>query len=87
MHGMYGCYGKGKGYIIYDSVLRQKAYTHRKLEKAKRQHKNITKHFDYTPFAGRLRTVSWSSDSQPTGGRTVRTLISASMLFLSDLCG
>ena len=28
---------------------------------------NVTKEFDYTAVAGRLRTVSWSSYGHPTG--------------------
>ena len=31
------------------------------------QHKNATKLLDYTTIAERLRTVSWSNDSGPTG--------------------
>ena len=31
------------------------------------QHKNVTKIFDYTTIADRLRTVSWSNNSYPTG--------------------
>ena len=31
------------------------------------QHKNATKHFDCTAIADRLRTVSWSNNSHPTG--------------------
>ena len=31
------------------------------------QHKNATKNFDYTTISDRLRTVSWSNDSYPTG--------------------
>ena len=36
----------------------------------KKQHdnmKNATKYFDYTMIADRLRTVSWSNSSYPTG--------------------
>ena len=29
--------------------------------------KNATKNFDYTAVADRLRTVSWSNSSHPTG--------------------
>ena len=29
--------------------------------------KNATKHFDYTTIADRLRMVSWSNRSHPTG--------------------
>ena len=39
-------------------------------EKSKKQHdniKNATKNFDYTTIADRLRTVSWSNSSYPTG--------------------
>ena len=43
------------------------AYTHRKLQKAKWQHKNATKTFDYTTIADRLRMASWSNDSHPIG--------------------
>ena len=35
--------------------------------KTKGQHKNATKNFEYTTIADRLRTVSWSNDSHPTG--------------------
>ena len=42
-------------------------YIHRKIQKAKLQYKNATKHFDYTMIADRLRTVSWGNDSHPTG--------------------
>ena len=31
------------------------------------QHKNATKSVDYTTIADRLRTVSWSNSSHPTG--------------------
>ena len=39
-------------------------------EKSKKQGNNIknaTKNFDYTTIADRLRTVSWSNSSHPTG--------------------
>ena len=39
-------------------------------EQSKKQHdniKNATKNFDYTTIADRLRTVSWSNSSHPTG--------------------
>ena len=40
-------------------------------EKSKKQgnniKKNVTKNFDYTTIAGRLRTVSWSNSSHLTG--------------------
>ena len=39
----------------------------RKIEKATCQSKNATKNFEYTTIADRLRTVSWSNDSHPTG--------------------
>ena len=42
-------------------------YTHRTIQEATWQHKNATKNFDYTTIAGRLRTVSWSNSSHPTG--------------------
>ena len=42
-------------------------FTHRKIQKATWQHPNDTKHFDYTTIEDRLRTVSWSNDSHPTG--------------------
>ena len=42
-------------------------YTHKKLQKAKWQYENATKNFEYTGIADRLRTVSWSNDSHPTG--------------------
>ena len=42
-------------------------YTHRIIQKATWQHKNATKNLDYTTIADRLRTVSWSNSSHPTG--------------------
>ena len=42
-------------------------YTHRTIQKATWQLKNDTKNFDYTTIADRLRTVSWSNSSHPTG--------------------
>ena len=42
-------------------------YTHKKIQKATWQHKNVTKNFDYTTITDRLRTVSKGSDSHPTG--------------------
>ena len=42
-------------------------YIHRTIQKATWQHKNATKNFDYTTIADRLRTVSWSNSSHPTG--------------------
>ena len=50
-----------------DSVLLQSPYTNRNLQKAKWQHKNATKTFDYTTIADPLRTVSCDNDSHPTG--------------------
>ena len=47
----------------YDKRL----YTHRKIQKASWQHKKATKNFDYTTIADRLRTVSWSNSTHPTG--------------------
>ena len=35
--------------------------------KTKRQHTNSTKNFDYTTVVDRLRKVSWSNNSHPTG--------------------
>ena len=42
-------------------------YTHRKIQKATRQHKNATKNFNYTTIADRLRTVSGSNNIHPNG--------------------
>ena len=42
-------------------------FTHRTIKKATWQHKNATKNFDYTTIEDRLRTVSWSNGSHPTG--------------------
>ena len=36
-------------------------------KKQRGKHKNATKNFDYTTIADRLRTVSWSNSSHPTG--------------------
>ena len=45
----------------------KRPYTHRKIQKASWQYKNATKNFDYTTIADRLRTVSRSNISHPTG--------------------
>ena len=42
-------------------------FIHRKIQKGTRQHTNATKNFDYTTIADRLRTVSGSNNSHPTG--------------------
>ena len=42
-------------------------YTHRKIQQATWQHKKHHQNFDYTTIADRLRTVSWSNSSYPTG--------------------
>ena len=45
--------------------------THTPTEKSKKERDNTknpaTKNFDYTTIADRLRTVSWSKNSHPTG--------------------
>ena len=40
-------------------------HTTKKIQKAKWQHKNANKNFNYTTITERLMTVSWSNDSQP----------------------
>ena len=62
---LYGSLGeKGRDLIqSYDNP----PYTHRKIQKATRQHKNASKNVDYTMIADWLRTVIWSKDSHPTG--------------------
>ena len=52
---------------IWLSPVTKNSYTHRTIQKATWQHKNATKNFDYTTIADRLRTVSWSNSSHPTG--------------------
>ena len=42
-------------------------YTYKKSKKQRDNTKNATKNFDYTTIADRLRTVSWSKNSYPTG--------------------
>ena len=42
-------------------------YAHRKIQKATWQHKNTNQNLDYTTIVDRLRTVSWSNGSYPTG--------------------
>ena len=64
-------------YFIYNILTKTKRnltqsydknpYTHRKIQEASWQHKNATKNFDYTTIGDRLRTVSWSNSSHPTG--------------------
>ena len=65
--GGVGCFSKivlwEKGRDLTQSYDRS-PYTHRKIQKATRQHKNATKSLDYTTIADRL---SWGNDSHPTG--------------------
>ena len=42
-------------------------YTNRNVKRANRQHKQRHKKFDLIAIADRLRTVSWSNYSHPTG--------------------
>ena len=42
-------------------------YTHRKIQKATWPHKKRHQNFDYRTIADRLRTVSWSNNSHPSG--------------------
>ena len=42
-------------------------YTNRNVKRAKWQHKERHKKFDYTTVADQLRTVSWSNYVHPTG--------------------
>ena len=42
-------------------------FTDRNTNKAKWQHKNATKILDHIAIAKRLKTVSWSNYSLPTG--------------------
>ena len=58
--------GREKGRDLTQSCDKN-PYTHRTIQKATWQHKNATKNFDYTTIADRLRTVSWSNSSHPTG--------------------
>ena len=48
-------------------VGRIKTHIPTENSKTKGQHKNATKNFDYKTIADRLRTVSWSNNSHPTG--------------------
>ena len=52
---------------LSDSALWQKPNHPQKIQKATWQHKNATKNLDNTTIADRLRTVSWSNNSHPTG--------------------
>ena len=45
----------------------QSPFTNRNVTKAKWEHKNTTKKFDYTEIEDRPRTVSWRNYSHPTG--------------------
>ena len=42
-------------------------YNNRNVTRATWQHKDVTKKFDYTAIADRLRTVRWSNYSHPIG--------------------
>ena len=50
-----------------DSILWQKPLHQQKCQKGKVTTQQHTKKFDYTAVADRLRTVSWSNYSHPTG--------------------
>ena len=50
-----------------DSVLWQKSLHQQKNPKSNMTTQIVIINFDYTTFAGRLRTVIWSNDSHPTG--------------------
>ena len=51
-----------------DSVLWQNPLHSQKKSINQRDNtKNVTKNFDYTTIVDRLRTVSWSNNSHPTG--------------------
>ena len=43
-----------------------KPYANRNVKRAKWQHKNIIKKFDYTAITDQLRAVNWSNYSNPT---------------------
>ena len=61
------CYQREKKEEIW---LNPVTKTHTPTEQSKKQRdniKNTTKNFDYTTIADRLRTVSWSNSSHPTG--------------------
>ena len=47
----------------YDKI----PYTNKNVKRAKWQHKQRHKKFDYTAVVDRLRTVSWSNYGHPTG--------------------
>ena len=51
---------------MFELVLWQNTYTHKKLHKAKGEHKNATKTSITQRLRTDFRTVSWSSDSHPT---------------------
>ena len=42
-------------------------FTHRKTQRATRQHTNATQNIEYTTIADRLRMVSWGNKSHLTG--------------------
>ena len=50
-----------------DSILWQKPLRPLKNKKINVTTQNATKNFDFTTIVDRLRTASWSNDSQPTG--------------------
>ena len=52
---------------ISDSVLRQKPLYQKNCQEGKVTTQTTPQKFDYTAIADRLRTVSWSNYSHPTG--------------------
>ena len=48
------------------------------------QHKYATKNFDYTAIEDRLRTVSWSNNSHPTG--MVKPSLKGTFIYGNNIC-
>ena len=56
-----------KGEEIWLSPMTKAPTPKEKSKKQRDNTKNATKNVDYTTIADRLRTVSWSNSSHPTG--------------------
>ena len=58
---------KKKEEIWLSPMTKAPTPTEKSKKQSKLQHKNVTKSFDYTTIADRLRTVSFSNNSHQTG--------------------
>ena len=66
-HYIYKYYVREKGRDLISPMKKTNTPTEKSQEQRDNTKKTATKNFDYTTIADRLRTVSWSNSSHPTG--------------------